>query len=83
MSIKKGTFDNPSTFKTIIQSIYYNLKDPSFSNKLKANQHIIEKETAKMFHVTAAHVQKVLFRLAAERYFFIDSYRKTVAKEIS
>jgi len=83
MSSDNITFDNPSIPKTLSQTIYNYLKDAVVTNKLQANQRIIEKDIAKMFGVSTTPVREALLRLAAEGYFFIDSHRKTVVKEIS
>jgi DNA-binding GntR family transcriptional regulator len=76
-------FDNSSIPKTLSQTIYNYLKDAVVTNKLKANQRIIEKDIAQMFGVSTTPVREALLRLGAEGYIFIDSHRKTVVKEIS
>ncbi len=73
----------PKISKTLSQSIYNYLKNAVATNKLKANQRIIEKDVAKMFGVSTTPVREALLRLAAEGYLFIDSHRKTVVKEAS
>lgn len=83
MSAENIAFDTSSIPKTLSQTIYNYLKDAVITNKLNANQRIIEKDIAKMFGVSTTPVREALLRLAAEGYFFIDSRRKTVVKEIS
>jgi DNA-binding GntR family transcriptional regulator len=83
MSIDDTTISNSGIPKTLSQSIYNYLKDAVVTNKLKANQRIIEKDIAKMFGVSTTPVREALLRLAAEGYFFIDSHRKTVVAKIS
>lgn len=83
MCTENITFDSSSIPKTLSQTIYNYLKDAVVANELKANQRIIEKDIAKMFGVSTTPVREALLRLAAEGYFFIDSRRKTVVKEIS
>lgn len=75
--------DNASIPKTLSQTIYNYLKDAVVTNKLKANQRIIEKDIAKIFGVSTTPVREAVLRLAAEGYFLIDSRRKTIVREIS
>jgi len=83
MSSENSIFDKPKITKTLSQTIYNYLKDAVVTNKLKANQRIIEKDIAEMFGVSTTPVREALLRLAAEGYLFIDSHRKTVVKEAS
>ncbi len=83
MFSENNIFDELNITKTLSQSIYNYLKNAVITNKLKANQRIIEKDIAKMFGVSTTPVREALLRLAAEGYLFIDSHRKTVVKEAS
>lgn len=69
--------------KTLSQSIYNFLKEAIITNKLTANQRIIEKDIAQKFGVSTTPVREALLRLSAEGYVSIDSHRKTLVKEIS
>lgn len=80
---EKYVFAKQNITKTLSQSIYNHLKKAIVTNKLKANQRIIEKDIAEMFGVSTTPVREALLRLAAEGYLLIDSHRKTIVKEAS
>lgn len=83
MFTEPAAFNNSGIPRTLSQTIYNYLRNAVISNKLKANQRIIEKDIAQIFGVSTTPVREALLRLAAEGYIFIDSHRKTVVKEIS
>lgn len=74
---------SPEIPRTLSQTIYNYLRDAIITNRIKANQRIIEKEIADRFGISTTPVREAVLRLGAEGYISIDSHRKATVKEIS